>query len=175
MDSPDRSTSGTAPADGLEDDDLTDATRNVIDALTRAGIEATARVLPTYTRTAAEAAAALSCDIGAIANSLVFMADDEPLLVMTSGAHRVDRKRLARRLGRGKIRQASAEQVLEATGQAVGGVSPVGHPTAIETIIDPQLEGHPVVWAAAGTPTAVFSTTYQDLIRATNGTVIEVD
>lgn len=170
---------GSQPSDSsLEDpvhDDLPEATRNVIDALTAAGLEVTARVLPTSTRTAAEAADALGCEIGAIANSLVFMADDEPLLVMTSGAHRVDRKKLARRLERSKIRQASPEQVHEATGQHVGGVSPLGHPAPLETVIDPDLAQYPVIWAAAGTANAVFSTTYEDLVRATGGNVVEVD
>lgn len=162
---------GPATSDLVE---VTDETQNVIDALSRAGVHATARVLPTLTRTATEAADALGCEVGAIANSLVFIADEAPLLVLTSGAHRVDRRALARRLDRGKIRQATPEQVLAATGQAVGGVSPVGHPSPIETIVDPSLEQYPVIWAAAGTHNAVFSTSYEDLLRATGGRVVEV-
>lgn len=157
------------------DGDLPPETANVVDALRTAGLDVEALVLPTSVRTAAEAAEALGCEIGAIANSLVFMADDQPLLVMTSGAHRVDRKKLARRLDRTKIRQATPEQVLEATGQRVGGVSPVGHPAPIETIIDPHLAEYPVIWAAAGIPEAVFSTTYEGLLEATGGKVVEVD
>lgn len=175
MDLSERAASDAPHTDEVTGEDASDATRNVIDALARVGLTVEAKVLPTYTRTAAEAAEALGCEIGAIANSLVFMIGDQPLLVMTSGSHRVDRKNLARRLGRGKIRQATPDQVLEATGQRVGGVSPVGHPTPIETIIDPHLENHPVIWAAAGTANAVFATTYDELIRATAGSVVEVD
>ncbi|MGW9404796.1 YbaK/EbsC family protein [Arthrobacter sp. NPDC055585] len=126
-------------------------------------------------RTAAEAAQTLGCDVGAIGNSLVFMADGVPLLVITSGAHRVDTAALAQRLNKQKIKRASAEQVYEATGQRVGGVAPVGHPAAVKTVIDRDLGGYPDVWVAAGTPFSVFRTDLDELVRLTGGAVVQVD
>lgn len=147
---------------------------NVQQALLAAGIDAEVVELPDSTRTAVEAATAVGCDVGAIANSLVFLADDEPLLVMTSGAHRVDVTALAQRLGKQRIRRASAEQVRAATGQAIGGVAPVGHPSPLETVVDEDLAGHDTIWAAAGTPHALFRTTFPELVRLTQGTVLSV-
>lgn len=132
-------------------------------------------MLPDAAHTAPLAAAALGIEVGAIANSLVFWSDDEPLLVMTSGAHRVDTAALATRLGRGSIVRASAEQVRAATGQAIGGVAPVGHPSPLITIIDPDLAAFPEIWAAGGTPETVFPMTYDELVRLTGGTVTKVD
>lgn len=149
-------------------------TTRVIAALRAAGVEATARVLPESTRTAAQAAKVLGCDIGAIANSLVFIADDAPLLVLTSGAHRVDPDRLAARLGRTSIRIATPTEVENATGQKVGGVSPVGHPAPVETVVDGELAGYERIWAAAGTANAVFDTTFDELVTATGARVVEV-
>jgi prolyl-tRNA editing enzyme YbaK/EbsC (Cys-tRNA(Pro) deacylase) len=126
------------------------------------------------TRTAAEAAAALGCDVGAIASGLVFAADGEPLLVMTSGAHRVDTPNVAALLGAQKVARADAEMVRSATGYAIGGVAPVGHPAPLRTLVDTWLSRHDVVWAAAGHPHAVFPTTYDELLRITGGTAAEV-
>lgn len=126
-------------------------------------------------RTAAEAAQTLGCEVGAIGNSLVFMADGEPLLVITSGAHRVDTAALARRLGKQRIKRATPDQVREATGQEIGGVAPVGHPAPVETVIDRDLGGYPEVWVAAGTPYTVFRTALAELVRLTGGTVVQVD
>ncbi|WP_033293819.1 YbaK/EbsC family protein [Amycolatopsis jejuensis] len=151
------------------------AVQNVQDALDAAGVEGEARTLPQSTRTAAEAADALGCPVGAIANSLIFMADDAPLLVLTSGAHRVDVEALATRLGRARIRRAKPEEVRAATGQVIGGVSPVGHPAPLETLVDETLREYPEIWAAAGTPNAVFPTTFDELTRITGGTVTRVD
>lgn len=125
--------------------------------------------MPDSTRTAAEAAAALGCEVGAIASSLVFMADGEPLLVMTSGAHRVDTQALAHTLGKQKIKRASADQVRAATGQAIGGVAPVGHPAPIETVVDEDLRQFDQIWASAGNPNSVFATTFDELCRITGG------
>jgi prolyl-tRNA editing enzyme YbaK/EbsC (Cys-tRNA(Pro) deacylase) len=119
--------------------------------------------------TAVLAAAALGVDVGAIANSLVFLLDGEPLLVLTSGAHRVDTAWLGEQLG-GTITRASAAQVKEATGQAIGGVAPVGHPAPIRTVIDVALEAHPQLWAAAGVAHTVYPTTFDELVRVTGGT-----
>ena len=125
-------------------------------------------------RTAAEAAAACSCDVGAIANSLIFRCNDRPLLILTSGAHRVDVKKVQRQLGRGHLHRADADYVLQVTGQVIGGVAPVGHPDHIETIVDMALAGYPTIWADAGHPHALFPTTYEELIRITWGTPMQV-
>ena len=125
-------------------------------------------------RTAAEAAAALGCEVGAIASSLVFTADGEPLLVMTSGAHRVDTGLVARLLDVQEVRRGDADLVRSATGYAIGGVAPVGHPTPLRTLVDTTLASYDVVWAAAGHPHAVFPTSYDELVRITGGTPAEV-
>jgi len=132
-------------------------------------------VLPDAASTAVLAAAALGVEVGAIANSLVFWSDGEPLLVMTSGAHRVDTVALAERLGRSTIQRATPEQVRDATGQAIGGVAPTGHPEPLTTIVDEDLAGYSEIWAAGGTPHTVFPLTYDELVRLTGGTVVKVD
>lgn len=158
---------------------MTDAlparSRLVHDALRAAGITGEIVVLPDAASTAALAAAALGVEVGAIANSLVFWSDDAPLLVMTSGAHRVDTAALAARTGRGSIRRASAEQVREATGQAIGGVAPTGHPAPLPTLIDEDLADYPQIWAAGGTPHTVFPMTFDELVALTGGQVVKVD
>lgn len=147
----------------------------VAERLVEAGIDGEIVILPDAASTAALAAAALGVEVGAIANSLVFWCDDRPLLVMTSGAHRVDTVALDERLGRGPIRRAKAEQVLEATGQVIGGIAPTGHPAPIETIVDEHLGTYPRLWAAAGTAHSVFPLTFDELVRLTGGTVLRVD
>ncbi|MFD5430560.1 YbaK/EbsC family protein [Kitasatospora sp. NPDC127067] len=142
----------------------------VAEALAVAGVPGEIRVLPDSARTAAEAAAALGCEVGAIANSLVFICDGAPLLVMTSGAHRVDTAYLARQLGSGPIERATAAQVREATGQAIGGVAPTGHPAPLRTVVDTALEAYEVLWAAAGHPHTVVPMTYRELLNVTGGT-----
>jgi prolyl-tRNA editing enzyme YbaK/EbsC (Cys-tRNA(Pro) deacylase) len=143
-------------------------------ALRAAGAAGEPQELPASTRTAAEAAAALGCPVGAIANSLVFLADGEPLLVMTSGAHRVDTVGLAARLGVGRIQRAAPEQVSAATGQPIGGVAPVGHPSRVPTVVDTALANHERIWAAAGTANSVFPTTFAELVRITGGRAVDV-
>lgn len=132
-------------------------------------------VLPESVHTAALAAAALGCDVGAIANSLLFDAEDSPVLVLTSGAHRVDVARTAERIGVPALRRASPEFVRRHTGQVIGGVSPIAHPTPIPTYVDSWLQRHDVLWAAAGHPSAVYSTTFEELVTMTSGTVLDVD
>ncbi|MDN3497553.1 YbaK/EbsC family protein [Planococcus sp. APC 4015] len=148
--------------------------RLVHDALRAAGITGEIISLPDAASTAALAAAALGVEVGAIANSLVFWSDGEPLLVMTSGAHRVDTTALAERLGRTSITRASVEQVREATGQAIGGVAPAGHPSQLTTIVDEDLAAFDEIWAAGGTPHTLFPLTYDELVRLTGGTVARV-
>ncbi|MFC8620552.1 YbaK/EbsC family protein [Micromonospora purpureochromogenes] len=139
-----------------------------------AGAPSLVRLLPEAVHTAAAAAAALGVDVGAIANSLVFEADGEPLLVLTSGAHRVDTAELAARLGVTRLRRATPEFVREHTGQVIGGVAPVGHPRPLRTLVDTALQEYAEIWAAGGVPQAVFPTTYADLLRITAGTPTEV-
>lgn len=156
-------------------DHLPTRSRLVHDALRAAGIAGEIVVLPDAASTAALAAAALGIEVGAIANSLVFWSDGEPLLVMTSGAHRVDTAALAARLGREKITRATVEQVREATGQAIGGVAPTGHPAPLVTIVDEALAAYSQIWAAGGTPHTVFPLTFDELVRLTGGTISAVD
>jgi prolyl-tRNA editing enzyme YbaK/EbsC (Cys-tRNA(Pro) deacylase) len=124
--------------------------------------------------TAVLAAAALGIEPGAIANSLVFTLDAEPILVMTSGRHRVDTAWLGEQLG-GTIDRASKEVVKSATGQVIGGVAPVGHPAPIRTLVDVALADYPEVWAAAGHPKTVFPTTFTELLAITGGTATAVE
>ena len=159
---------------GDGEQDLPRGAKNVRDALRRAGVEAAVLVLPDSTRTAAAAAEAVGCEVGAIANSLIFMADGVPLLVMTSGAHRVNTTALAARIGVAKIARATPEQVREATGQVIGGVSPVGHPRPVHTVVDETLADYGSIWAAAGTANALFRTSFDELCRLTSGQAVDV-
>ncbi|MCT9820679.1 YbaK/EbsC family protein [Microbacterium sp. W1N] len=155
--------------------DLPPRSQLVHDALRAAGIAGDIVVLPDSAATAVLAAEAVGVEVGAIANSLVFWSDDEALLVMTSGAHRVDTVALAERLGRGPIRRATPEQVRAATGQVIGGVAPTGHPVPLTTIVDEDLAGYLEIWAAGGTPHTVFPLTFDELVALTGGTVGKVD
>jgi prolyl-tRNA editing enzyme YbaK/EbsC (Cys-tRNA(Pro) deacylase) len=132
------------------------------------------QVLPEAVRTAQQAADALGCAVGAIANSLIFDADAAPVLILTSGAHRVDTHVVAGRLGVSHLGRATPDFVRHHTGQAIGGVAPVGHPTPVPTYLDRALAEHPVVWAAAGHANAVFNTTYDELKAITDATEIDV-
>ena len=132
-------------------------------------------ILPDSVHTAALAAAALGCEVGAIANSLVFDAGGTPVLVLTSGAHRVDTAATAERIGVERLKRAQPDFVREHTGLVIGGVSPIGHPAPIPTYVDTWLQRHPVLWAAAGHPATVFSTTYDELLALTGATAIDVE
>jgi len=138
-------------------------------------------VLPDSVHTAALAAQALGCDVGAIANSLLFAGyaeedgDAVPILILTSGAHRVDVAKTAEAVGLVRLARAKPEFVKEATGQVIGGVSPIAHPAPIRTYVDPTLRRYPEIWAAAGHPAAVFSSTYDELLALTGATEIEVN
>lgn len=132
-------------------------------------------ILPDSVHTAALAAEALGCEVGAIANSLLFEAAGRPVLILTSGAHRVDTALAAERIGVQKLKRASPEFVREHTGQVIGGVSPLGHPAPVPTYLDRWLARYPVVWAAAGHPASVFSTSYAELLAMTGATELTVD
>lgn len=146
----------------------------VMAALEERGAAGAVRVLPDSARTAQEAAAALGVHVGAIVNSLVFDAGGEAVLVLTSGAHRVDTGYLAEQHALARLARASPDFVRAHTGQAIGGVSPVGHPAPVRTLVDRWLARHPVIWAAAGHPYAVFPTTYAELLELTGGTPTDV-
>jgi prolyl-tRNA editing enzyme YbaK/EbsC (Cys-tRNA(Pro) deacylase) len=142
--------------------------------LRAAGAAGSVRILPDGARTAAAAAAALGVEVGAIANSLVFDAGGEPLLVLTSGAHRVAEEAVAGLLGVPRITRAAPGFVRRHTGQPIGGVAPIGHPEPIGTLVDVELARYEQVWAAAGHPHAVFPTSYDELLALTGGTAAEV-
>jgi prolyl-tRNA editing enzyme YbaK/EbsC (Cys-tRNA(Pro) deacylase) len=125
------------------------------------------------TATAADAAAAIGTTVGRIVKSLVFVAGDRPVLVLTSGPNRVDTDKVAGVVGQA-ITRANADQVRDLTGFAVGGVPPVGHTHAITTLVDRDLLQYDEVWAAAGTPNAVFAIPPLDLVRITGGAIEEV-
>jgi prolyl-tRNA editing enzyme YbaK/EbsC (Cys-tRNA(Pro) deacylase) len=143
----------------------------VQDALRELGLEADVRELDASTRTAPEAAAAVGCELGAIVKSLVFRGADsgDPVLVLVSGDNRADEARIAVEVGEG-VRRADADWVREVTGYAIGGIPPIGHPAPVRTVLDEDLLRFDVVWAAAGTPRAVFPVAPADLARATGTT-----
>jgi prolyl-tRNA editing enzyme YbaK/EbsC (Cys-tRNA(Pro) deacylase) len=146
----------------------------VASILRELGVAGEVTELPGPAPTAAAAAAQLGCEIGAIANSLVFSADGAPVLVLTSGAHRVDTGKVAGLLGAGSVQRADPEFVHAATGQRIGGVAPVGHPQPLRTLVDTWLESHDVVWAAAGHAHTVFPATFAELVRITGGAPADV-
>jgi prolyl-tRNA editing enzyme YbaK/EbsC (Cys-tRNA(Pro) deacylase) len=146
----------------------------VQEALESAGAHGQIRLLPDAVHTAAAAATALGVGVAQIANSLIFDADGDPVLVLTSGAHRVDTAKVAAILDAATVRRATPEFVREHTGQSIGGVAPVGHLKPIRTLVDVALGGHDEIWAAGGIPHAVFPTTFDELVRLTGGTAAEV-
>ncbi|WP_256106099.1 YbaK/EbsC family protein [Streptomyces sp. ODS05-4] len=129
---------------------------------------------PDSTRTAAEAAAAVGCDVSEIVKSLVFAADGEPVLVLMDGSSRVDTERVRRELGAAAVTRADAALVRETTGYAIGGVPPFGHRTRTRVLADHALLAHPVVWAAAGTPNTVFAMESGALVAHAGATVVDV-
>lgn len=163
------------PAGGGAMSEEPDAVQRVRQALAEAGIAARVVRLPQAARTAPDAAAALGCHAGQIAKSLVFRRTDTdgPVLIIASGANRVDERRAAAHLAAG-IAKADAGFVRAASGYAIGGVPPLGHAVPPETLIDRALLQYDTVWAAAGTPHMVFAVDPQELVRATGGRVLEL-
>jgi len=147
---------------------------HVASELRALGVSGQVRELPEPAPTAATAAAQLGCPVGAIANSLVFSGDGEPLLILTSGAHRVDLAKVAAEAGVEKLGRADPDFVYASTGQRIGGVAPVGHPKPIRTLVDTALQPYDVVWAAAGHAHTVFPTSFAELVRITGGTPVDV-
>ena len=154
---------------------LKESARRVQEALAAKGFDFRVREFPAGTRTSAEAAAAIGCKIGQIAKSLIFRAKQtgRPVLVIASGANRVDEKAVAALLGE-RIGRADADFVREATGFAIGGVPPLGHTTPPVTLIDRDLLAYEEIWAAAGTPNAVFALKPGDLAALSGGEVADV-
>ena len=151
------------------------AVARVEEALRQAGLNTEVIKFPVSTKTAADAAEAVGTSVGQIVKSLVFMADQQPLLVLTSGSNRVDTALLSHRLGT-TVRKATADEVRSATSFAIGGVAPLGHPSphALTVLVDQDLLGYEVLYAAAGTPNAVFPITPADLLRVSGGEPVEV-
>ena len=132
------------------------------------------RRFPDATRTAAEAAAAIGCELSQICKSLIFAADGVPVLVLMDGASRVDLERVRKELGADKVTRARADVVRETTGYAIGGVPPFGHRTRTRVLADRSLLGHELVWAAAGNPHAVFPIAPKDLVTRAGATLVDV-
>lgn len=138
----------------------------VIEAAARAGLAIEVVRFPASTRTAADAARAVGCDVAQIVKSLVFMVDGEPVVALLSGADRLDPERLAAAMGGSDVRRAEGDEVRAATGYAIGGVPPIAHARTLPVLMDERLMLQPQVWAAAGLPDAVFRVTPQALERA---------
>lgn len=145
--------------------------QRVADAGRRAGLELEIRQFPEGTRTADDAARAIGCAVAQIVKSLVFIADERPVLALVSGADRVDTSRLAGAMAAASARRATGDEARAATGYAIGGVPPFGHSAELAVLVDPGLLGHEVVWAAAGLPDAVFPIRPDDLVRVSGGRV----
>jgi len=153
--------------------EMSEAARKVADALAAAGVEAEVRTYAESTRTADEAAAAVGANVGQIVKSLVFQADGRPILALVSGANRLDTAKLAQ-ITKAKITRADADTVRAATGYAIGGVPPVGLATTLPVYCDRELMRYAAVWAAAGTPHAVFRIEPETLARITHAEVVNL-
>jgi prolyl-tRNA editing enzyme YbaK/EbsC (Cys-tRNA(Pro) deacylase) len=138
------------------------------------GIQVQVQRLEASTRTVADAATAVGCKEAEIAKSIVFVADGDPVVCVTSGQHRVDVEKVAEALDVAEVRQAQADEVRAATGYAIGGVPPFGHRTKTRVLADRSLLGHETVWAAAGTPYTVFPMTPRDLVAHAGATLVDV-
>lgn len=157
------------------EENLSPSAKKVQAALNERGLYCTVLELDQSTRTADEAAQAVGCNVGQIVKSLIFKGKEslKPLLVVASGSNRVDEKKL-RQLAGEKVGRADAAYVREQTGFAIGGIPPVGHLQPITTLIDEDLLHQTEIWAAAGTPNALFSLTPEDLVRITGGRVADI-
>jgi len=154
---------------------LSSAAQSVQDVLSRKGLQAEVVELPSSTRTAEEAAQSIGCDVSQIVKSLIFVTKEthQPILVLASGPNRVNEKTIAGHIGE-KVVKADADFARQVTGFAIGGIPPIGHKQSLVTLIDEDLLRHPTVWAAAGTPRAIFSIASSVLSSLTEGKVISV-
>lgn len=153
---------------------LSDSTKRVQAVLKKLEFAGEIREMPESTRTAAEAARAIGCEVGQIAKSLIFKTKKThlPVLIIASGKNRVDETKISQLMGE-TIEKADAAFALEQTGFVIGGISPVGHKQSLRTFIDEDLLTYSEIWAAAGTPRAVFKLTPPDLVKLTKGQVVE--
>ncbi len=143
-------------------------------ALDACGLDSRVVRLPNSTRTAPEAAQAVGCEVGAIAKSLLFMADGEPVLVVCAGDRRVNTVAVASILGVADVRMASADDVRSITGYAIGGVPPIGHATPVRTLMDTSLLRWPLVYAAAGAHDALFPADPNRLLEVSGATLADI-
>ncbi len=142
-------------------------------ALAAQGLQVGITEFDQSTATSQQAADALGVPVATIVKSLILLVDGRPILVLASGANRVDTGKLGRVAG-GQVRRPDADRVKAATGYAIGGVPPVGHASPLPTFVDRDLLRHELLWAAAGSPCAVFPVTPQELVRITAGRVVEI-
>lgn len=155
---------------------LKNSAKRVQEAINNLGLEFTVREYPSTTRTATDAAATIGCEVGAIVKSLIFMTTEEPvepILILVSGANRVDENKIMQETGL-KLTKANAEFIRIKSGYAIGGIPPIGHNTKLITFIDRDLLLYEEIWAAAGTPNAVFSLPSHKLANLTAGKIISV-
>ena len=155
------------------------AIQSVVDAAARRGVTLDVTVFDESTHTAAEAAAAVGAEIGQIVKSLVFVAprqdaEPEPILCLVAGSNRVDVARLAAATGEPGIRRATAREAHDLTGFSIGGIPPIGHDRSIRVVMDPDLQRFPLVWAAAGRPTAVFPVSPATLEMIADAVVVPI-
>ncbi len=154
--------------------DLPDASRRVVEAARERGLDIDIHLFPEGTKTSADAAAAVGCELSAIAKSLVFMVDGGPVVVIMAGDRRVDPARLAEACGGTKARRAGLDEAREATGFAAGGTPAFGYAAPVPVLIDRSLQRHAEVWSAAGTPTTVYPIALADLVAASDARWVEV-
>lgn len=156
-------------------DNLKKSSQKVQDTLNKFGLELVVKEFPSSTHTAQQAADTIGCQLGQIAKSLIFKGklSGKPVLVIASGKNRVNEKKIAEQCGE-QIEKADAVFTLEMTGFAIGGIPPVGHNVSIETLIDQDLMEYESIWAAAGTPNAVFKLLPTDLVKMTTGKIISI-
>ena len=150
--------------------------RKVADAALDRGLTIEVVEFDETTRTAPDAANAIGCQVAQIVKSLIFIANGEPVVALVSGANRLDERKLAalRGISRKKVKRPDADTAKTITGFSIGGVPPFGHASALPVYVDQDLTRFDVVWAAAGTPFAVFAITPDDLVQASHGTVVDL-
>jgi Cys-tRNA(Pro) deacylase len=151
--------------------------RRVADAALDRGLTIEVVEFDETTRTAPDAANAIGCQVAQIVKSLIFVANGEPVVALVSGANRLDERKLAalRGISRKKVKRPDADTAKTITGFSIGGVPPFGHASALPVYVDQDLTRFDVVWAAAGTPFAVFAITPDDLVQASHGTVVDLN
>lgn len=150
--------------------------QKVAEAARKLNLDISIKEFEATTRTAEDAARAIGCTVAQIVKSLLFVVDDQPVMALVSGANRLDEKKLAvlRGVGKKKVKRADAETTRAATGFAIGGVPPFGHPTRLPTYVDEEFLRFEVIWAAAGTPNAVFAINPQALVQVTEGMLADL-